>query len=141
MRKYGLCYGAFLLLMAIGYGVKAQTFVIDARNVMRQPRYGHLKMGNAGPAGKEIVPNSLYLTLGGKPCLPIMGELHFSRVNRDMWEDYILKMKACGVNIISTYLFWNQHEEIEGQFNWSGDKDIRAFIKLCAKHGMLCYRG
>ena len=139
MRKYGLCYGAFLLLMAIGYGVKAQTFVIDARNVMRQPRYGHLKMGNAGPTGKEIVPNSLYLTLGGKPCLPIMGELHFSRVNRDMWEDYILKMKACGVNIISTYLFWNQHEEIEGQFNWSGDKDIRAFIKLCAKHGMLCY--
>ena len=56
--------------------------------------------------------NSLYMTVGGKPILPVMGELHFSRIRKDLWEDRILKMKACGINIISTYLFWNHHEKI-----------------------------
>lgn len=126
-------------LTASYYKCSGQTISIDASNIMQRPREGHLRMGNPGPEEKKILANSLYLTIGGKPILPVMGELHFSRVNRDMWEDCILKMKACGINIISTYLFWNQHEEIEGQFNWDGNRDIRAFVELCNKHGLFAY--
>lgn len=113
-----------------------KLYEIDASDVMREPETGHFRMGNAGPQGQEIRVNSLYLTKGGKPILPVMGEMHFSRIRHDQWQDVILKMKACGINIVSTYLFWNHHEEIEGQFDWEGEKDIRAFVRLCASQDM-----
>lgn len=126
-----------LSLCSLCTAVQAQqVFSFDASNVMETPEVGHLKMGNPGPPSKAIIVNSRYMTIGGKPVLPVMGELHFSRTRRDLWEDRILKMKAAGVNIIATYLFWNHHEEIEGQFEWENEKDLRSFIKLCAKHGL-----
>jgi len=47
-----------------------------------------------------------------------------------------LKMKAAGVNIVATYVIWIHHEETEGQFDWKGQRDVRAFTQLCLKHGM-----
>lgn len=133
---FTLALSAFITVTAVAQ--QKSTF-IDASKVMKQPETGKLKMGNPGPKGKEIEVNSLYMTLDKKPILPVMGEMHFSRIKPDQWEDCILKMKACGVNVISTYLFWNQHEEIEGQFTWENEKDIRAFIELCQKHGVYSY--
>jgi len=119
--------------------VAAQTYSVDARITPKAPMSGHLKMGNPGPAGKEILLNSKYITIGGKPIVPVMGEIHFSRCPKAEWEDRILKMKANGINIIATYVFWIHHEEIEGQFDWSGDKDFRSFIQLCQKHNLYVY--
>ncbi len=78
----------------------------------------------------------MYLTLNGKPWLPVMGEFHFSRVPEAEWEEEILKMKAAGVSIVATYVFWIHHEEVEGQFDWSGRRDLHHFVELCAKHGL-----
>ena len=134
MKIYGLLLSAFLLP---GTTLIAQRiYKADASDIMQQPLTGHLKMGNTGPEDKQILVNSLYMTIGGKPALPVMGEIHYSRIRRDKWEDCILKMKACGINIISTYLFWNQHEEVEGEFDWECEKDLRSFVKLCEDHGM-----
>jgi len=134
MKIHGLLLFAFLLP---GTTLIAQRiYKADASDIMQQPLTGHLKMGNAGPENKQILVNSLYMTIAGKPALPVMGEIHYSRIRRDKWEDCILKMKACGINIISTYLFWNQHEEVEGEFDWEGEKDLRSFVKLCEDHGM-----
>lgn len=127
----------FLIGLCLFTALPAQkVYKLDASNVMETPSYGHFKMGNPGPEDKAIEINSLYMTIGGKPMLPIMGELHFSRIRKDLWEDRILKMKASGINVIATYLFWNHHEEIEGQFDWEHEKDLRSFIKLCGKHGL-----
>jgi hypothetical protein len=65
-----------------------------------------------------------------------MGEFHFSRYPQARWEEEILKMKAAGVNIVATYVIWIHHEEIEGQFDWQGQRDLRSFTQLCAKHHM-----
>lgn len=88
------------------------------------------------PLGETIGMNARYLTLDGKPWLPVMGEFHYARVPESQWEDEILKMKAAGVQIISTYVFWIHQEEVEGQFDWSGRRNLRHFVQLCAKHGM-----
>ena len=88
------------------------------------------------PSGHVLGLNAQYLTLDGKPWLPVMGEMHYSRVPEAEWETEILKMKSAGVQIISTYLIWIHHEEVEGQWDWSGHKDLRRFVQLCAKHGM-----
>jgi hypothetical protein len=88
------------------------------------------------PDGHLLGLNAQYLTLDGKPWLPVMGEMHYSRVPEAEWENEILKMKSAGVQIIATYIIWIHHEEVEGQWDWAGQKDLRRFVQLCAKHGM-----
>lgn len=121
-------------------GLKAQhDFEIDASNKAPSPITGQLHMGDSGQASRSIVANNQYLTIGSKPVLPVMGEVHFSRLPRSSWEDVILKMKANGVSIIACYVLWIHHEELEGQFNWDGNRDLRAFVSLCGKHGLMVY--
>jgi hypothetical protein len=96
-------------------------------------------MGGKNPQGIEINANSHYLTLGGKPWMPVMGEFHYCRCPADEWEDELIKMKAGGVTVVSTYCIWIYHEEQQGQFDWSGNRDIRRFVQLCAKHGLYVY--
>src|SRR5690606_25654903 len=52
------------------------------------------------------------------------------------WDESIKKMKAGGITIIPTYVFWNLHEEEEGKFVWTGDKNLREFVELCKKNNM-----
>ena len=76
------------------------------------------------------------MELNESPFIPIMGEIHYTRIPNEQWEEQILKVKSGGVNVICTYVFWNIHEETEGVFDWDGDKDLRKFISLCQKHNM-----
>lgn len=85
----------------------------------------------------DLVATNLYLERAGKPIAPVVGEFHFSRCPQECWEDEIRKMKAGGVTVISTYLFWILHEEREGEFSFAGDRDIRKFLSLCEKNEML----
>ncbi len=96
----------------------------------------HLKMGGSNPQGEKIEVTSLYFERGGKPYLGVMGEYHFSRDNRENWYRELCKMKAGGVGIVATYLLWIYHEEIEGEFNFTGDCDIRRFILDAKKAGL-----
>ncbi len=96
----------------------------------------YLNMGEKNPSGEEIYLNNLYLTKDGKPFAPVMGEIHITRNPRSQWKDRILKMKAQGINIVSSYLIWINHEFHEGHIDFTGENDIREFIKLCAEGGM-----
>jgi len=127
-------------LPGAGAAQSAQTLVIDATSTPPPVETGFLRMGtNTSPTGHTIGVTSRYLTRDGRPWLPVMGEMHFSRVPRAEWEREILKMKAGGVDIVSAYVIWIHHEEVEGQFDWTGRRDLRAFAELCAKHGMYLY--
>ena len=96
----------------------------------------HLNMGGKNPKGEEINVTSRYFTRNGKPWIGVMGEFHFSRYSRENWHREIAKMKAGGITIVSTYLFWIYHEEIEGKMDFGGDNDIRAFIEECKDVGL-----
>jgi hypothetical protein len=98
---------------------------------------GHLRMGTPTNTKDDLYGvNSLYFKHNGKPWLPVMGEIHYARVPHEFWEDSILAMKAGGIDIISTYVFWIFHEELQGRYNWRGDCDLRRFVELCKKHNM-----
>jgi hypothetical protein len=116
---------------------------IDASHTAPPPETGYLQMGGSNacksPEGHVLTVNSLYLMLDNKPWLPVMGEFHFSRYPEKYWEEEILKMKAGGIQIISTYIFWIHQEEVEGQFIWSGQRNLRRFVELCGKHGLYVY--
>ena len=97
---------------------------------------GFLNMGETSPSGENIYLNNIHLTKNGKPFIPVMGEMHISRCPREEWEERILKIKACGVDTIASYIFWINHEFNEGEFDFTGENDIGEFIRLCRKHGM-----
>ena len=138
--RFTSCACAFLLLLLTPAAPQAQGTMlihVDASQPYSTPAPARYDGGTAvSPNGSTIALNSHFLTLDGKPWLPVMGEFHFSRVPESQWEEEILKMKASGVQVIATYIIWIHHEEIEGQFDWSGQRDLRTFAQLCAKHGM-----
>ena len=80
-----------------------------------------------------------YLTRDGRPWLPVMGEFHFSRYPCRYWKEELEKMKAGGVEIVATYLFWNHHEERPGEIRWDGDRDIHGFLRCCRELGLLAF--
>jgi hypothetical protein len=114
----------------------ANQISVDASATMAAPETGYLHLGGTSSDGQSLQVNSRYLVLDGKPWLPVMGEFHFSRYPESEWENEILKMKAGGVDIISTYVFWIHHEEVQGRFDWTGQRDLRRFVQLCARHQM-----
>src|SRR5580700_9968931 len=113
---------------------------IDATAPAVPPQPVQAALGTSRAAnGNTLTVNSQYLVLNNHPWLPVMGEFHFTRVPEEQWEEEILKMKAAGVEIISTYVIWIHHEEIQGRFDWTGQRSLRHFVELCARHGMYVY--
>lgn len=137
MRWVVLALAVWLVAGGVSPSPAATLLSVDAREQPRPPETNYLHMGtNASPQGNAIGVNSRYLTLDGKPWLPVMGEFHFARFPNRYWEQELEKMKSAGVDIVSTYIFWNHHEEREGHFLWSGDRDLRRFVTLCGQLGL-----
>ena len=66
----------------------------------------------------------------------MVGEFHHARYPRDEWREELLKMKAGGIDTVSTYVFWIHHEEERGKWNWSGRRSLRDFIKTAQEAGL-----
>lgn len=133
MRKIVLtaCFAIFASTIAV-----ADTDYITIASPKAPVTEGY-KMGEAyNPDGTRLTLDSNSLLLNGKPWTPVMGEFHFSRYPENEWREELLKMKAGGIDIVSTYVFWIHHEEIEGQFDWSGSRNLRRFIQTCQEAGL-----
>jgi beta-galactosidase len=79
--------------------------------------------------------DSVFL-LDGKPFQMISGEIHYPRVPREAWRQRMKMARAMGLNTIGTYVFWNLHEPQKDQFNFSGNNDIAAFVKIAQEEGL-----
>ncbi|ORT57794.1 beta-galactosidase [Streptomyces sp. CB03238] len=100
------------------------------------PPAGHLPFADAPGVPDPIEVNSRWLTRGGRPWFPVSGEFHYSRYPAREWEEELLKMKAGGVTAVASYIIWIHHEETEGRVRFDGDRDLRRFAELCARHGL-----
>lgn len=74
--------------------------------------------------------------LNGKPFVVKAAELHYPRIPRPYWEQRIQLCKALGMNTVCLYVFWNAHEPRPDTFDFTGQNDLREFVKLCDKNGM-----
>ncbi len=134
-------FGRFLLVLgwsclAFATVARAEVVTIDATTPAPAPAALPFASGGKSPDGHTLAVNSRYFTLDGQPWFPVMGEFHFSRYPADEWETELEKMKAGGITVVSTYVFWIFHEESQGQFDWSGQRDLHRFVALCQKHGL-----
>lgn len=74
--------------------------------------------------------------LNGKPFVIKAAELHYTRIPKQYWEHRIQMCKSLGMNSICIYIFWNIHEQEEGEFDFEGQNDIAEFCKLAQKNDM-----
>ena len=74
--------------------------------------------------------------LNGEPFVVKAAEIHYPRIPREYWDHRIKMCKALGMNTVCIYIFWNIHEQSEGEFDFTGNNDIAAFCKLAQKNGM-----
>ena len=74
--------------------------------------------------------------LNGEPFIVKAAEVHYPRIPRPYWEHRIKMCKALGMNAVCIYIFWNIHEQAEGQFDFTGNNDVAEFCRLAQKNGM-----
>lgn len=68
--------------------------------------------------------------LNGEPYMVKAAELHYPRIPRPYWDQRIKMCKALGMNTVCLYVFWNAHEPEPGKFDFTGQNDLREFVKL-----------
>ena len=74
--------------------------------------------------------------LNGQPFIVKAAEVHYPRIPRPYWEHRIQMCKALGMNAVCIYIFWNIHEQKEGQFDFTGNNDVAEFCRIAQKNGM-----
>lgn len=87
----------------------------------------------------KISYNNRCLLKDGLPWFPVMGEMHYSRYKESLWEESLCKIKAGGLEMVSSYLIWIHHEEEEGIFRFDGCRNLRHFLALCKKVGLFVF--
>lgn len=74
--------------------------------------------------------------MDGKPIQIISGEMHYPRIPRARWAHDLKMAKAMGLNAITVYTFWNSHEPKQGQYDFTGNNDVAAFLREAQRQGL-----
>lgn len=91
--------------------------------------------GQKSSSEKFEIGNKSFL-LNGKPFVIKAAEIHYPRIPAAYWEHRIQMCKSLGMNTICLYIFWNIHEQKEGEYDFTGNNDVAKFCRLAQKHGL-----
>ncbi|XP_013856125.1 beta-galactosidase-1-like protein 2, partial [Austrofundulus limnaeus] len=80
--------------------------------------------------------NTSQFTLEGEAFHILGGSIHYFRVPRAYWRDRLMKMKACGINTLTTHVPWSLHQPEREVFNFHTQLDLEAYINLAAELGL-----
>ncbi len=72
----------------------------------------------------------------GKRTFVMSGGMEYARIPHQLWRDRLLRLKRAGFNCVEVYTFWDFHEPHPGQFDFSGDHDLGAFLQLAHSLGL-----
>ena len=92
--------------------------------------------GQAQPTAGTFGVDGDHVVLNGKPFQVISGEMHYPRIPRAYWRDRFRMAKAMGLNTITTYVFWNEHEPNPGVYDFSGNRDVAEFVREAQQEGL-----
>ncbi len=137
MKTYRLKEVALLLAMLLIPGVVSAKEIVQGEvwlDTAGNPS-GCVAIGDCPDRSRFEAGAGAFL-LNGEPFVGKAAELHYPRIPREYWEQRILLCKALGMNTICLYTFWNAHEPKMDRFDFTGQNDIREFIRLCGKNDM-----
>ncbi|XP_014204077.1 beta-galactosidase-1-like protein [Copidosoma floridanum] len=75
--------------------------------------------------------------LDGRPFRYVSGSFHYFRTPHQYWRDRLRKIRAAGLNAVSTYVEWSLHQPEPNKWVWDGDADLVKFIKLAQEEDLL----
>jgi hypothetical protein len=76
--------------------------------------------------------------LDGRRIWLVSGTIQYTRCPRAQWSERIHAAKLAGLNTIATDVVWARHEPRTGQFDFTGDNDLRHFVELIRDAGLYC---
>ena len=85
---------------------------------------------------KSIVAGEHAFRVDGSPAELYGGAMHYWRLDHDTWSGILDHVVAMGFTTISIYIPWEVHEVERGVFDFSGNKDIDAFLTLIESKGL-----
>jgi beta-galactosidase len=91
----------------------------------------------AGAAGRRgLSVSGEQFLLDGKPFQIVSGAIHYFRIHPDQWRDRLERLKALGLNTVETYVAWNFHQPKPGRADFTGWRDLPAFIRTAGDLGL-----
>jgi len=73
----------------------------------------------------------------GSPFVIRAGALDYFRVPPQYHRDRMQRLKALGLNTVSTYIAWNYHERVEGQIERV--EELTSYLDLAQEEGLLVF--
>ncbi|KAF7816832.1 beta-galactosidase 16-like [Senna tora] len=86
--------------------------------------------------GGNVTYDGRSLIIDGQHKILFSGSIHYPRSTPEMWPSLIATAKKGGIDVIQTYVFWNLHEPQQGQYDFSGRRDIVKFIEEIQAQGL-----
>ena len=74
--------------------------------------------------------------LNQQPFKILSGAIHYFRIQPDDWYYSLYNLKALGFNTVETYIPWNMHEPIKGQFDFEAILDVEKFLQTAQNLGL-----
>jgi galactose-1-phosphate uridylyltransferase (family 1) len=93
-------------------------------------------MSNDEDARLGVSLTSRYVMRDGTPVIPVSGEIHYSRIPRHRWRQRLRQMRAGGVTVAASYIFWLHHVPQRGAPRFDGNLDLAAFVDLAVAEGL-----
>ncbi len=116
-----------LLLAVLLFTPAARATPQDGRDEIFPPK----------PAAQDAIHwKEGYFVINGKPTFISSGSIHYARVPRELWRDRIWRLKMMGFNAVQSYIFWNASEPREGQWDFSDNNDLDAWLSLLKEMNM-----
>ncbi|KAF6990304.1 hypothetical protein CFC21_007509 [Triticum aestivum] len=92
--------------------------------------------GGGDAARGEVTYDGRALVVKGTRRMLFSGEMHYTRSTPEMWPKLIANARKGGLDVIQTYVFWNVHEPVQGQYNFEGRYDLVKFIREIQAQGL-----
>ncbi|XP_034698221.1 beta-galactosidase 8-like isoform X2 [Vitis riparia] len=88
---------------------------------------------------KTVTYDHRALVIDGKRRVLQSGSIHYPRSMPEVWPEIIRKSKEGGLDVIETYVFWNNHEPVRGEYYFEGRFDLVRFVKTVQEAGLLVH--
>jgi beta-galactosidase len=92
------------------------------------------------PQTRELTFNNQSFELDEKSFFLLSGEMHYFRVDAELWQKHLELIKQAGLNTVSSYVPWSLHEQIEGQPDFTGkyaaNLNLERFVELCKEKNL-----
>lgn len=83
-----------------------------------------------------VIASSVTSASPGRHLPFYAGAMHYWRVPRAHWAACLRTMHEQGFTIVESYVPWRVHESAPGAYDWSGDRDLRAFVNAASAAGL-----